>query len=508
MVLKYNQGGYGQQAGNPYAQQGNGNPYAQQGGNPYAQQQGGNPYAQQSGGYGRNQGSYGQGDVELGQVSGQTGGYPPPARDDPMAILNECREVSRGIDTIGQNLQQLQYLQQRALDDPDASQGTQTNRELDSLSSDTMTLYRSFAARITKLKQTPGAGDPKNAAQVGSVDRKLKDAIQKYQTVDADFRKRLQAQMARQYRIVRPDASEAEVREACEDTSSTQVFSQALLQSDRRGQSQSALRAVQGRHEAIQKIEKQVIELAQLFEDMNALVVQQDPVVTQINEQAEVVHENVTQANTQLDKAVDKARSARRKKWICFWITVLLVLIIIAIIVIVVKVVVYQTKLARRPILTQALATAVLFATGDVLAQQAVEKVGREKHNFARTGRMALYGGAVFGPAATLWYRFLQKRVVLKNHNLTIAAQVMADQVIFASTNLAVFLTSMATMEGTSAKAKLNSTYLTALKANWMLWPAVQAVNFKLVPLHHRVLVVNVVAIGWNCYLSYVNSKG
>lgn len=147
-----------------------------------------------------------------------------------MAILNECREVSRGIDTIGQNLQQLQYLQQRALDDPDASQNTQTNRELDSLSSETMTLYRSFAARITKLKQTPGAGDPKNAAQVGSVDRKLKEAIQRYQTVDAEFRKKLQAQMARQYRIVRPDASEAEVREACEDTTSTQVFSQAVSQ--------------------------------------------------------------------------------------------------------------------------------------------------------------------------------------------------------------------------------------------------------------------------------------
>lgn len=35
----------------------------------------------------------------------------------------------------------------------------------------------------------------------------------------------------------------------------------------------------------------------------------------------------------------------------------------------------------------------VLFATGDVMAQQGVEKVGLDKHNFARTGRMAGYGG-------------------------------------------------------------------------------------------------------------------
>jgi protein Mpv17 len=50
-------------------------------------------------------------------------------------------------------------------------------------------------------------------------------------------------------------------------------------------------------------------------------------------------------------------------------------------------------KLATRPILTQSITTAVLFATGDSIAQQAVEKKGIQKHDFARTGRMALYGG-------------------------------------------------------------------------------------------------------------------
>jgi protein Mpv17 len=36
----------------------------------------------------------------------------------------------------------------------------------------------------------------------------------------------------------------------------------------------------------------------------------------------------------------------------------------------------------------------VLFATGDAVAQQAVEKKGIEKHDMLRTGRMALYGGS------------------------------------------------------------------------------------------------------------------
>jgi hypothetical protein len=53
----------------------------------------------------------------------------------------------------------------------------------------------------------------------------------------------------------------------------------------------------------------------------------------------------------------------------------------------------YQAKLASRPILTQSVTTAVLFATGDTMAQQLVEKKGWKNHEIARTGRMALYGG-------------------------------------------------------------------------------------------------------------------
>jgi protein Mpv17 len=45
--------------------------------------------------------------------------------------------------------------------------------------------------------------------------------------------------------------------------------------------------------------------------------------------------------------------------------------------------------------LTQSITTAVLFATGDSMAQQLVEKKGLKNHELARTGRMALYGGGL-----------------------------------------------------------------------------------------------------------------
>lgn len=110
---------------------------------------------------------------------------------------------------------------------------------------------------------------------------------------------------------------------------------------------------------------------------------------------------------------------------------------------------------------------------------------------------------AVFGPAATLWFSFLQRRIVFpKRPNLEILAKVGLDQVVFASTNLFVFLNTMALAEGTDPKKKLESTYFSALSKNWMLWPPVQAINFKFVPLNLRVLVVNVVALGESFFSS------
>jgi syntaxin 1B/2/3 len=63
-----------------------------------------------------------------------------------------------------------------------------------------------------------------------------------------------------------------------------------------------------------------MMELAQLFQDLETLVVQQEPAVTQIEQKGEEVTENVGKGNTELDGAIKKARAARRKKWICLGI--------------------------------------------------------------------------------------------------------------------------------------------------------------------------------------------
>jgi len=60
----------------------------------------------------------------------------------------------------------------------------------------------------------------------------------------------------------------------------------------------------------------------------------------------------------------------------------------------------------------------------------------------------------------------------------------------------------MALMEGTDPSEKLKSTYWNALSSNWMVWPWIQMLNFKFVPLDQRVLVVNTISLGTSALLS------
>jgi protein Mpv17 len=108
---------------------------------------------------------------------------------------------------------------------------------------------------------------------------------------------------------------------------------------------------------------------------------------------------------------------------------------------------------------------------------------------------------------ATTWFGFLARRVVLPNRKMEILARVACDQLAFAPVMIGVFLSSMATMEGTSAKARLDKSWWPALQTNWLVWPFVQVINFGFMPLQYRLLFANIVSIGWNSYLSFVNSK-
>ena len=84
------------------------------------------------------------------------------------------------------------------------------------------------------------------------------------------------------------------------------------------------------------------------------------------------------------------------------------------------------------------------------------------------------------------------------------------DQALFAPAFITVFFSYNGLVDGKSigqVSADLNASFADTLLANYRVWPAVQLLNFYLVPLQYRLAVVNVVAVGWNGYLSWKHQQ-
>jgi len=168
----------------------------------------------------------------------------------------------------------------------------------------------------------------------------------------------------------------------------------------------------------------------------------------------------------------------------------------------------YSRYLSKYPLFVQCGQTGILFGTGDVLAQQFIEQRGFAKHDVPRTLRLAGFGGVIAGPIFVNWYAFLDRFITIQSPFRALLARVSMDQFLFAPSFIALFFSSQGLMERKSPdaiKQKLRERYPTALVNNYKVWPAVQLVNFYFVPLQHRLLVVNTVALGWNTYMSLLN---
>ncbi|CZT44478.1 related to putative snare protein syn [Rhynchosporium secalis] len=318
--------GYGAKAANPYDQRGGQSQQYQQ--PAYGVAQSPKYGGQQYGAPAMGRDDYADQNVEMTPLAqnGQQFGR----QADPNEILNACLEIDRGIKEMDQAMQALVQGPQAAVLRDQTKEAT---AELERYTTEIMSLYRNLTGKMKSIKQKPESGSPKNAPQVGRCDRALKQNYQKYQQMESQFTRKLNEQAARQYRIVRPDATEQEVQAAIQDPNSQQ-FAQALMQSDRRGQSQSVKSAVQDRHQAIEKIAQQMIELAEMFEDMDRLVVQQEAAVVNIEQKGEEVVENMDKGNEQIGTAIVSARNTRKWKWWCLGICVLIIIVIVVVILI------------------------------------------------------------------------------------------------------------------------------------------------------------------------------
>jgi len=130
--------------------------------------------------------------------------------------------------------------------------------------------------------------------------------------------------------------------------------------------------------------------------------------------------------------------------------------------------------------------------------------------DFERLTRFMAYG-FLMAPIQFKWFKFLSRAFpITKTSGLGPAVKMVAfDQLIFAPVGIATFFTVMTVAEGGGRRAvshKLRDMYLPTLKANFMVWPLVQMINFRLMPIQFQLPFVSTVGIAWTAYLSLSNA--
>jgi len=301
------------------------------GGGSYTGRRGPNPYAQQD------NRAYEMSDVKESSTThlhdqGMAG-------DSMSAFYTEISAIQDSIRTFNDNVARIADLHSRSLNNMDDAATQRNSAQLDELVDDTSALSSTLKRRVKALERQGGSGRDGQIRkqQTALVKSKFVEAIQNYQTVEQQYRSKYKQRMERQFKIVKPDATPDEIRAVVNDENGGQIFSQALMSSNRYGESRAAYREVQERHEDIKRIERTLGELAQLFNDMSVLVEQQDEMINVIETTAGAVEKDTEAGLGYTEKAVESARAARKKRWICFFITLILLIIIAVVVAVVVK---------------------------------------------------------------------------------------------------------------------------------------------------------------------------
>ncbi|KOS21689.1 Syntaxin-like protein psy1 [Escovopsis weberi] len=236
-------------------------------------------------------------------------------------VRNEIRGLTADVDYIAQ-------LHQRTLGttDPDAS--AQLEHYVTQTQIRNTAIKDGIKGLEADLSKTTDASRNTKNTQLQSLRTFFKSELDRYQSIERDYQQRYRDQIARQYRIVNPEATDEEVQLAAEADWSNEGVFQTALRTNRTGHAASLLGNVRARHNELQRIENTLFQLAILYQELAALVEQQEPVIISAEDNAQQTVENIEKGNEQVMQATEHARRRRRLKW---WLLLVVVLILIAI---------------------------------------------------------------------------------------------------------------------------------------------------------------------------------
>jgi len=132
--------------------------------------------------------------------------------------------------------------------------------------------------------------------------------------------------------------------------------------------------------------------------------------------------------------------------------------------------------------------------------------------DWKRTFRLTLFGFGMAGPIYTLWFPYLHRRVTAMKMSptKTLVWKIGLDQFAFEPCLLSVFFIFTGAMEGKGFHAiggQMQRDLLPAFVTDCLVWPPLQVINFKYVPVPLQALYVNFFNIMWTSFLSWIKHR-
>lgn len=143
---------------------------------------------------------------------------------------------------------------------------------------------------------------------------------------------------------------------------------------------------------------------------------------------------------------------------------------------------------------------------GDLLEQTyEVHKRGNDKYDLKRTAHMA-FSGSTAGLICHHWYIFIDRVIIGRTFDMVIK-KLLLDQFICSPIVILSFFATVAIFEDdpiSNFTDEVQSKFWTLYKAEWVVWPPAQIINFYFLPTQYRVAYDNTISLGYDIFTSHV----
>lgn len=238
-------------------------------------------------------------------------------------FYQQSDEITTNNNKIYQLTDELEKLHRQALSTATTEESSEISAKIDLITDKTTqysnknrALLKAIELENSQLREIAPAGsghfrmrESKHRALAASF---LK-ATQRLQKMQQTYQAKYRAQIERQYKIVKPNATAEELKQIVNDPNAAQanIFASAV-----KDDAKKTLSQMKDRFQDVKTIEKSILALHQLFLELQTLIVEQGDMINRVDYNVDKTVGYTDEAAADMKMAVQYQKSIWKKKWI------------------------------------------------------------------------------------------------------------------------------------------------------------------------------------------------